>query len=62
MQEALIKAGRRDLIGFTANCLIRPISGEQMTRTGENRKFFGARSNRPTNLATNGKKSPKRRK
>ncbi len=62
VQEALIKAGRRDLIGFTANCLIRPISGEQMTRTGENRKFFGARSNRPTNLATNGKKSPKRRK
>ncbi|MGN0157308.1 MAG: YgiQ family radical SAM protein [Lachnospiraceae bacterium] len=50
VEEALIKAGREDLIGFSKNCLIRPQNGKFEKRKTEN-------SVKPQG----GKKSPKKK-
>ena len=52
MEQALIKAGRTDLIGDSPSCLIRPSQKYRMAQTAASKK--GA-AGRPGN---GGKKSP----
>lgn len=56
VKEALLKAGREDLIGFEKHCLIRPRKSSAKTvqeKSGKN--FFG----QPTKTGADGKKSGK---
>lgn len=56
VREALIKAGREDLIGFSDKCLIRPRKiKEQNTGTGKTEKEKGTKEERKRN--ENGKSS-----
>ena len=41
VREALIKAGRDDLIGYTAECLVRPAGGANQTRKPAQGKMQG---------------------
>ena len=50
--EALIAAGRRDLVGFSANCLIRPRQGD---------KRFAPKAAQPQSRAALPQKGGKRR-
>ena len=38
IKEALIKAGRQDLIGFKSGCLIKPLRGENFAQTSTVKK------------------------
>ena len=48
VKEALIKAGRRDLIGFSDKCLIQPDSHSERLKSGNHRKEvrYGERKNK----------------
>ena len=62
VKEALIKAGRTDLIGFDKKCLIRPRPG--MTGFGGgagNRTGSGAGSSRGTGAQSSGRKPAKKK-
>ena len=41
IKEALIKAGRQDLIGFKPGCLIKPMRGENFAQTSTAKKYVG---------------------
>ena len=41
VREALIKAGREDLIGYSAECLVRPAGGANQTRKPAQGKVQG---------------------
>lgn len=46
VKEALVKAGREDLIGFDQKCLIRPRKGEKTGNVREGKKENGQTTNR----------------
>lgn len=56
VKEALLKAGREDLIGFDKNCLIRPRNMQGNTNYSSNGKSTKAKSNSKDN-ANKGKKT-----
>ena len=58
VREALIKAGREDLIGYGAECLVRPAGGnrQESNRSGGQGKNAVSRGRTPQKNLTNGKK------
>lgn len=61
IKEALIKAGRQDLIGFKPGCLIKPMRGENFAQTSSQNKtkMVGKGNFKPKNTAPR-KNKPKR--
>ena len=41
IQKVLVKAGRKDLIGYSKNCLITPDSSNINKKRGANKKHAG---------------------
>ena len=52
VKEALVKAGRTDLIGFTPQCLIRPYPPKAPRRDAEKSEMQPAASQKPSRKGT----------